>query len=115
MYSEDNIYFNDQEAGWEKMWEGIQRKIIGYDERLMLVKVRFDRGTVAPTHHHPHSQAAFIVKGRFEVIIGEEKRILSAGDGFYIPPDTEHSVVALEDGLVIDSFSPSREDFIREK
>jgi len=107
-----NNYFRDPDTGWEKMWEGIHRKIIGYDQRLMLVKVKFDKGTVAPSHSHPHSQTAYIVEGKFDVIIGKEKRILSAGDGFYIPPGIVHSVVALEDGLVIDSFSPAREDFL---
>jgi quercetin dioxygenase-like cupin family protein len=113
MMIKGNNYFNDSDAGWEKMWEGIHRKIIGYDERLMLVKVKFDKGAEAPSHQHPHSQTAYIAKGRFEVMIGEDKQILSAGDGFYIPPGVEHGVVALEDSLVIDSFSPAREDFLK--
>ena len=94
------------------MWDGIARKIIGYDDGLMTVKVKFARGAVAQAHHHPHSQSAYIVQGKFEVNIGGESKVLSAGDGFYVPPGVEHSVVALDEGLVIDAFSPAREDFL---
>jgi quercetin dioxygenase-like cupin family protein len=113
MKIQSDIIFKNEEHEWESMWEGIARKIIGYDGRLMTVKVKFAKGAVAQTHHHRHSQSAYIVKGKFEVKIGHEKRVLSAGDGFYIPTGVEHSVVALEEGLVIDAFSPAREDFLK--
>jgi quercetin dioxygenase-like cupin family protein len=109
---QSELFFNDADTEWEVMWEGIRRKIMGYDGRLMLVKVKFEKGAVAPVHHHPHSQSAYIVEGEFEVEIGNQKKILSAGDGFYIPPDVAHGVIALESGVVIDSFSPVREDFL---
>ena len=113
MKSQSDIIFKDGGHEWESMWEGIARKIIAYDGRLMTVKVKFAKGAVALAHHHPHSQSGYIVEGKFEVNIGKEKNILTAGDGFYIPPDVEHSVVALEKGLVIDAFSPAREDFLK--
>jgi quercetin dioxygenase-like cupin family protein len=115
MEIQSKIIFKDEDHDWESMWEGIERKIIGYDTRLMTVKVKFSKGAVALLHHHPHSQSAYIVKGKFEVNIGKEKKTLSAGDGFYVPPGIEHSVVALEEGLVIDAFSPAREDFLKDK
>lgn len=112
MELQSKVFFKDKENGWETMWEGIERKIIGYDEKLMLVKVRFTKGTTAPAHHHVHSQVAYIAEGRFEVEIGDKTDILAAGDGFYIPSGVVHSVKALEDGLILDSFSPAREDFL---
>ena len=115
MEIQSQLFFEDDLHDWESMWEGIKRKIIGYDGRLMTVKVKFNQGAVALPHQHPHSQSAYIVKGKFEVNIGKEKSILSAGDGFYVPSGIEHSVVALEEGLVIDAFSPAREDFLEGK
>ncbi|MBS1564980.1 MAG: cupin domain-containing protein, partial [Bacteroidetes bacterium] len=41
-----------------------------------------------------------------------EKKILSAGDAYYIPPHVLHGAVCIEDGVLIDVFSPMREDFI---
>ncbi|MGY0035594.1 hypothetical protein [Pedobacter sp. NJ-S-72] len=44
--------------------------------------------------------------------IGEEKKILKKGDGFYAPPHEMHGCVCLEEGILIDVFSPHREDFL---
>ena len=51
--------------------------------------------------------------GMFEVQINGEKKALRAGDAFYIPPNVMHGAVCLEAGVLIDVFSPMREDFIK--
>ena len=112
MVIESKSFFYDSSSAWEEVWPGITRKVIGYDDRLMLVKVKFMKGTVAPSHCHPHSQSSYIESGRFEATIGDDKKVLDAGDGFYVSPDVTHSVIALEAGVVVDAFSPHREDFL---
>ena len=112
MTLESKLFFDDGESSWEGVWPGIERKIIGYDERLMMVQVKFEKGAEAPAHQHPHSQTSWIVSGEFECNLGEDKRILGAGDGFYVPPGVQHSVVAREAGIIVDAFSPHREDFL---
>jgi len=109
---ESKRIFKDSDSDWEEVWPGITRKILGYDERLMLVKVRFAEGAEAPAHDHPHSQCSYIESGLFEVTIGSEKTMLGAGDGFNVPSGITHSVTALEAGALIDAFSPHREDFL---
>jgi quercetin dioxygenase-like cupin family protein len=105
-------FSKDSSSNWEEVWPGITRKILGYDDRLMLVKVRFVQGTVAPAHDHPHSQCSYIESGIFEVKIGSEIKILGPGDGFNVPSGITHSVIAREAGIIIDAFSPHREDFL---
>jgi len=78
----------------------------------MLVSVRFEKGSIGPVHQHPHRQVSFVVAGRFEVQIGTATRVLSAGDCFIVPPDVPHGAVALEDGALVDVFTPPREDFL---
>jgi quercetin dioxygenase-like cupin family protein len=46
------------------------------------------------------------------VHIDDEKRILETGDGFFIPPNLIHGAVCLEEGELVDVFSPVREDFL---
>jgi len=108
----DNRFFKDSGSKWDEVYPGITRKIIGYDDRLMLVKVKFEKGVEAPAHHHPHSQSSYIDSGKFEVTLGDEKMILSAGDGFVVPANLQHSVVAIDSGLIIDAFSPRRKDIL---
>jgi len=97
---------------WEDTDPGVQRQIMGYDGQLMMVKVKFEKGAVGTLHSHYHSQASLIASGKFEMTIGGEKRVLEAGDGFYVAPDTVHGLVCLEAGIVIDTFSPMRATFI---
>lgn len=105
----------DSDMSWEETGEGVTRKVMAWDERLMLVKVHFETGAVGAVHHHPHTQISHIEKGVFEVEIGEDKKLLKSGDAFYIAPNTPHGVVCLQEGVLIDMFSPMREDFVGNK
>ncbi len=105
-------FIQTSQIDWQMVSDGIRRKITGYDEHVMAVCVEFRKGASAASHKHSHRQITHIHSGTFEVSIGGEQRILHTGDFFYIPPDIEHGVVALEEGLLIDTFVPMREDFL---
>ena len=95
-----------KEQEWENVGEGIQRQIMAYDERVMLVNVQFEKGAVGVLHEHYHTQVTYIAKGIFEVTIDGETQTLQAGDSFYIPPHAIHGVVCLEEGLLVDVLVP---------
>ena len=98
---------------WEKISNGIERKILGYDDHLMMVHIRFEKGAVGTLHHHVHRQVSFVDTGSFEVTIDGNKRVLVKGDCFFVAPNAVHGVVALENGTLIDVFTPAREDFMQ--
>ena len=100
------------EDGWESTGPGVRRQILAYDSELMMVSVEFVAGAVGPLHHHVHRQATYVVRGRFEVSVGDERRELRAGDSFFAEPNVKHGVTALEDGALLDVFTPAREDFL---
>lgn len=106
------IFITDNNIAWEVMAPGVKRKIMAYDDRLMLVRVEFEKGGVGNLHQHHHTQITHVEKGVFEVEISGEKKVLKAGDVFYVPPHALHGAVCLEAGVLIDVFSPMREDFI---
>lgn len=101
-----------KEMNWENPSPGVHRQIMGYDGQLMMVKVEFEKGAVGSIHEHYHSQATYVASGKFELTIGDEKRVLIAGDGYYVAPDESHGCVCLEAGILIDTFSPVRADFL---
>ena len=109
------VFIENKEIPWDDMGNGVRRKIMSYDDRLMLVKVEFEKGGVGILHQHHHTQITHIESGVFEVEVAGEKKVLSAGDGFYIPPNVMHGAVCLEAGVLIDVFSPMREDFVENK
>ena len=92
--------------------EGAQRRIMAYDDQLMLVEVELEKGGVVALHTHPHHQVDYLVSGRVEFELAGEKRVLEPGDSVMIPPGAEHGAVALEESILLDIFSPMREDFV---
>ncbi len=108
------VFLFGEQVGWEDVGPGLKRQILGYDDRIMLVKVAFRAGAVGELHRHPHSQVTYVESGEFELTIGEEKRLLKGGDSFYVPPNVLHGCVCKKDGVLIDVFSPHREDFLNQ-
>ena len=108
-----NGFKRNDDIAWEQMDKGIKRKIMAYDDSLMMVKVEFETGGIGTVHQHYHTQITHVESGVFEIEIDGEKQVLKSGDGFHIPPNVWHGAVCLEAGVLIDVFSPMREDFIK--
>jgi quercetin dioxygenase-like cupin family protein len=105
-------YVLTEKMDWEELGGGVSRKMLGYDNQIMMVLVNFEKGAVGSPHSHFHTQATYCVAGKFEFEIDGVKQIVSGGDGVYIEPNLVHSTVCLEAGKLIDTFSPVREDFL---
>jgi quercetin dioxygenase-like cupin family protein len=102
----------DEDVVWQELGDGIRRKIMAQNEAMMLVKVDFEANAIGTLHHHPHTQASYVSKGKFEITIGAEKSILEAGDVYFVPSGVVHGAVCLEKGELIDVFNPRRDDFL---
>ena len=100
---------------WEVVDPKIKRQIMGYDDKIMLVKVAFEPGGVGQLHEHHHSQVTYVESGEFEMTIGDVTKTIKTGDSYYIPPHVMHGCVCTKAGVLIDVFSPHREDFLESK
>lgn len=96
----------------KNLGNGLSRRVLAYSKNIMPVEVHLEKGATVAAHSHPHEQIAYIISGRIEVSCGDCKKELKAGDSVYFAPNEEHSVVCLESGVVLDMFTPYREDFI---
>ena len=95
----------------EQLTEKIKlRMIVGTKE--MLVRWEFIKGAVAARHSHPHEQIVVMVHGKLRLIVGDVETVMENDDIVVIPPNLPHEAQALEDTVVIDIFSPPREDFL---
>jgi len=106
-----SFQFND-ELPWEDLKNGLQRQLFGFDEKLMMLKIKFEKGAVGTLHSHPHSQATYIESGVFDMTIDNVTKRLRAGDGYFVATGLEHGIVCIEAGMLVDVFSPHREDFL---
>jgi quercetin dioxygenase-like cupin family protein len=108
-----NLFISNNEISWDILDDKVKRKIMSYDSSLMVVKVAFQAGGVGPLHQHVHVQITHVESGVFEVEIDGQKKVLKAGDAFHIPSNIMHGAVCIEEGVLIDVFSPMREDFVQ--
>jgi quercetin dioxygenase-like cupin family protein len=109
---QSNLFQIDEETPWQDLGNGIKRQVYGYDGQIMLVKAKFEAGAIGVLHEHHHSQVTYVDSGVFEMSIGDLKKVIKQGDGFYAPPHEIHGCVCIEPGILIDVFSPQREDFL---
>lgn len=110
-YESNNFQF-EAEMLWESAGEGIVRQIMGYNDNLMMVKVKFETGAIGTPHTHPHTQTTYVASGVFEFTTDGETKIVRPGDCVYMKPGILHGCICLEAGVLIDTFSPMREDFL---
>ena len=92
--------------------EGVIRRILAYTDGLMCVENHFEKGAVGALHSHPHTQITYVVSGAFAFTIGDETRTVRAGDTLLKEDGVVHGCTCLEEGILLDIFTPMREDFI---
>ena len=98
----------------ETVGEGVTRQLFGYDDTILMARVEFEAGAEGYVHAHPHSQVSYVESGEFDVYIDGVKQRLGPGDSFYIYPNLDHGAVCRKAGVLLDVFSPVREDFLNE-
>ena len=78
-------------------------------DTVMTNFVSFEPDAPAPTHHHVEQQIAIILSGELTFTVGDETRVMHAGDCVVIPPNVRHGGVAGPEGCkALDVFTPPR-------
>jgi quercetin dioxygenase-like cupin family protein len=77
---------------------GVTRKILSETDGptpgyvTLLVEATIEAGVTVARHTHPGIESTYVMEGGFELPIqGQPTRIIKAGDGFQIPPETPHA------------------------
>lgn len=107
------MYVENKNIELTDLGGGVVRKVLAYSENLMSVELHFDKGAIGAKHSHPHEQIGYLISGSllFQEE-GKEDKVLAAGDTYYVAPDVPHGVVALEETMLLDIFTPMRKDFV---
>ncbi|RAK07218.1 quercetin dioxygenase-like cupin family protein [Halanaerobium saccharolyticum] len=109
----EKIILKNNEIEFEELEAKVKRKILSRGGSMMAVEVHFKKGGIGKKHSHDqHEQISYILAGEFEVEVGDEKKVLTRGDSFYAGKNVEHGVKALADSVILDVFTPQREDFL---
>jgi quercetin dioxygenase-like cupin family protein len=87
-------------------------KTVSYGDRTLMTEFLLARGSTLPRHAHPHEQTGYLVQGHIRLLIGGQEHEVGPGDSWCIPGGTEHGAQSLEDSIVVEVFSPVREDYL---
>jgi quercetin dioxygenase-like cupin family protein len=99
----------------EAVAEGITRQMVTGD-RLMVCRLTLAAGTVTAVHSHVHEQITLVERGRVDFFVEGQRRTAAAGEVLLFPSGIQHGATMLEEEVVlIDIFSPPREDFLKAK
>ena len=105
-------WFPAAQAVDEPVAPSVVRRVLAYGPDAMCVENRFETGGVGAMHSHPHTQISYVVSGRFRFTIGDETREVGPGDTLLKEHGVPHGCVCLESGVLLDFFTPLREDFV---
>lgn len=104
-------FFDATQGTVRTLFQGVTIRVV-WGEKVMMSFVDFEPHAVVPAHSHPHEQMGLLLEGEFEFTIGEEIRMLMAGDVWSVPSNVVHSVRAMEKGAkALDIFHPVREEY----
>jgi quercetin dioxygenase-like cupin family protein len=82
-----------------------------HSENMTVVYWDIKAGHEVPKHNHPHEMIVNCIEGEFEFTVGEETRLMKAGDIAIVPSNALHYGFARTDCKCIDIFNPIREDY----
>jgi quercetin dioxygenase-like cupin family protein len=91
---------------------GLTRRVGAYNDRLFLAEHRMEKGWTGAAHSHPHDQLVYVVSGHLRVVSHGGAFDVQSGDSFVVRGGVEHQASAIEPSLVIDVFTPCREDYL---
>ena len=90
---------------------GVIVNIMTDHQQITLCEVLLEPGSVVPMHDHVHEQSGTLISGHMEFEIGGEVHDLHAGDSWMIPSGVPHEARAVDRCVVVEAFSPPREDW----
>ena len=93
-----------------EIMKGFKGRFI-HTEKLTLAYWEIEKGSILPLHSHHHEQITRVTEGQFELTIDGITKLCEEGEIAVIPPNVEHSGVAISDCKVFDIFTPVREDY----
>lgn len=105
------MIFLNKDAKAVNMLPGISRKTLVQSQSMMICEFTFDAHVTIPIHVHPHEQVGYVVEGGVEMTIDGKKYELKKGDSYCAPSNIPHGAFTLEPTVIVDTFSPPREDY----
>ncbi|MEM1946172.1 MAG: cupin domain-containing protein [Candidatus Caldarchaeum sp.] len=105
--------FRWDDIPWERLREDVWRRLIVGD-RMMLAQFWIRKGAKVAMHRHHNEQISLVLSGAMKFVLENgSEHLVREGGVFVIPSNVVHAAEAVEDSVVVDVFSPPRDDWLR--
>ncbi|MCC5910380.1 MAG: cupin domain-containing protein [Clostridiaceae bacterium] len=91
----------------------IEKTLITSSGQLMMVKVNLPQGFLGDVDQHVEEQLTYVEKGKVEFQLNDDIHTLSEGESLYMPSNVPHRVKVLEACILLDIFTPIRQDVLK--
>jgi len=98
-----------------KVLEGIYRKTLTYNDKVMLCHFILETGAKLPLHNHEAHQIGYIISGKIKFFTENQGEFfVESGDSYIFESYEKHEAFVIEKSEVIDIFSPPRDEYKRD-
>ncbi len=106
------MFTKSGEGKTRELADGIRLTTNAHGEKTLMGQFHLTKGAKIPPHSHPHEQTGIMISGSLRFVVEGEIQDVEAGDSWCLKGDVEHSAEALEDSVIVEVFSPVREDYL---
>jgi quercetin dioxygenase-like cupin family protein len=107
------VISKDSPEGYNLLLKGVRLKNLIHGDKTHLTKVLIAKGAVIPLHKHGNEQTGYLLSGKLRFFSGDQEFIVLTGDSWTFPGNVPHGAEGLEESVVLECFSPVREDYLK--
>lgn len=101
-----------KENAIKRQFKGVDFDVLATGQKSMVTKMNFKIGDIVPFHSHPNEQSGYVISGKYLLKLKEKNHVLVQGDTYSIPENIGHALEVIEEGNIIDFFTPPRQDYM---
>ena len=107
-----NKFTRESERAVVKVKAGLTRTTLSFNDSLMICKFKEDKGTAIELHNHEAAQNGYVLRGKIKFFLEDGTEFIAEPGSAYVFGSMEpHGSIALEDTVIIESFSPMRPEY----
>ena len=106
------MQYKPDPSNYKELVPSVFMKVLVYGENSMLCEFQLKQGALIPAHQHPHEQTGYLVRGSLRFFGDEGETIVEPGCSWSFKGGVSHGAQALVDTVLVEVFSPVREDYL---
>ncbi len=112
-YSRASLW-HEKPDSWNEIMPGVKRRMLSHSSTGLMVLYKIEAGKTFALHNHPHAQYGVFLEGEGKFQVGESHWDMKRGDTYFIPPGVSHELKTKTKCVILDFFTPEREDYVKE-